>query len=103
MMASSISGLRTQESVKFNAYFARIQVETAKMNAVFFADAGDGNDFETLDWEGENMMGWLIPIERVAEFEPLWAQSTFDDSWFAFFGWAVWYSNGNSIGIRFEL
>ena len=96
-------GLRKQESKKFNAFFAQIQAEAEKVNAVFFADAGDGNDFEMPDMEGENMMGWLVPFERIAEFEPLWVQSAVDDSWSAFFGWAVWYANGDSIGIRFEL
>ena len=96
-------GLRTQESEKFNTYFALIQAAAKKQNAVFFADAGDGNDFETPDMEGENMMGWLIPTEKVAEFEPLWTVSAVDDSWSDFFGWAIWSIVNDSVEILFKV
>lgn len=97
-----MQGLRTQESTKFNAFFAMIQAEAEKQDAVFFADAGDGNDFETPTMEGENMMGWLIPAKKAPEFEPLWKASDVDDSWSDFFCWAVWSKKDDTIKIRFE-
>lgn len=97
-----MQGLRTQESTKFNAFFALIQEEANKSNAVFFADAGDGNDFETPTMEGENMMGWLIPVDKVSEFEPLWEASEVDDEWTDFFKWVTWARAGNEITIKFE-
>lgn len=97
-----MKGLRTQESTKFNAFFALIQEAAKENNAVFFADAGDGNDFETPSMEGENMMGWLIPEGKVKEFEPLWKSSDVDDTWTDFFTWAVWTRNGDDIKIAFE-
>ena len=42
-----MQGLRKQESAKFNNFFAVIQAEAKKQGSVFFADAGDGNDFQT--------------------------------------------------------
>lgn len=97
-----MKGLRTQESEKFRKFFSLIQEEAEKQKAVFFADAGDGNDFETPLMEGENMMGWLIPEEQAEEFEPLWESNAVDDHWTDFFKWAVWSMSGNDIKITFE-
>ena len=95
-------GLRTQESEKFNRFFAVVQTEAKKQNAVFFADAGDGNDFATPTMEGENIMGWLIPTDKVEEFEPLWMKDEADDVWTDFFVWAIWSMDGDTVSIRFE-
>ena len=95
-------GMKTQESEKFNRFFALVQAEAKKHNAVFFADAGDGNDFETSTMEGENIMGWLIPADRAEEFETLWRKSEVDDKWTDFFVWAVWSIKGESLTIHFE-
>ncbi len=97
-----MQGLRKQETDKFNRFFALIQAEAEKQNSVFFADAGDGNDFETETLEGENMMGWLIPADKVKEFEALWKASDVDDSWSEFFVWAVWSKDGGTVKIKFE-
>lgn len=72
------------------------------MHSTFFADAGDGNEFETPTMEGEDMMGWLIPDDKVTEFEPVWKASDVDDDWTDFFRWAVWYEVNGKIAIRFE-
>ena len=97
-----MEGLKTQENDKFNKFFKLIQEAAAKENSVFFADAGDGNDFETDKLEGENMMGWLIPAEKVDEFKKVWEQDSVDDDWTDFFVWAVWESKGQSLLIHFE-
>ena len=100
-MVLTMRGLRTQESEKFNKFFSLIQSEAEKKGAVFFADAGDGREFETPDIEGEDMMGWLIPNEKTGEFEPLWETSDVDDSWTDFFLWAVWANDNGKIKIQF--
>lgn len=97
-----MKGLRTQETDKFNRFFAIIQEEAKNLGAIFFADAGDGGDFSTPTMEGENMVGWLIPADKAEAFEPMWRACTVDDSWSDFFMWAVWEKNGESIRIRFE-
>ena len=79
-----------------------IQSAAEAKGAVFFADAGDGNDFETPTLEGENMMGWLIPTDKANEFEPMWEQSDVSDEWSDFFVWAVWKRDGDKIKIEFE-
>lgn len=98
-----MQGLRTQESEKFNRFFSLIQSEAGKRGAVFFADAGDGDDFETATMEGENMMGWLIPKTKAEEFRPLWERSKVDEEWADFFGWALWKKDGDNISIHFEI
>ena len=97
-----MQGLRKQETEKFQRFFALIQAEAEKHDAVFFADAGDGHEFETATMEGENMMGWLIPTDRVREFEPIWQASAVNDDWTEFFMWAIWNQDGNRVVIRFE-
>lgn len=97
-----MKGLRTQESTKFNNFFSLIQSEAEKQGMVFFADAGDGNEFETSSMEGEDIMGWLIPQDKVEEFEPLWEKSNVDDSWSDYFKWALWSIVEGLIKIRFE-
>ena len=97
-----MKGLRSQESERFNAYFSLIQAQAEKQGMVFFADAGDGRDFETETMEGEDMMGWLIPQEKADEFTPLWQASAVNDAWTDYFLWAVWVKNGDEIGVRFE-
>ena len=96
-------GLRKNEGEKFHRFFALIQAEAEKRNSVFFADAGDGNDFETSTMEGENMMGWLVPSHHVEEFEALWNSDNVDDSWSYYYTWAIWtFDNNSSIQIFFD-
>lgn len=97
-----MKGLRTQESEKFNRFFALIQKEAEKQHAVFFADAGDGNPFETPTMEGEEMMGWLIPSEKAEEFTGPWKKGKVDDAWSDFYTWAVWERIGDEIKVHFE-
>ena len=95
-------GLRKQETAKFERFFSKIQIEAAKLQAVFFADAGDGQDFETPFMEGENMMGWLIPNHKVSEFEPIWSISKVGDEWSDYYKWAIWSISEDQIQIHFE-
>ena len=97
-----MQGLRKQESDKFQNFFSLIQSEAKRQGAIFFADAGDGNDFQTSTMEGEDMMGWLIPIDKADEFEPMWRTSEVGDDWNDFFRWAIWSKTGNTIQINFE-
>lgn len=97
-----MKGLRKRETDKFERFFSNIQTEAEKENCVFYAEAGDGNDFVTWDMEGENMMGWLISMEKLSEFEPVWMASEVDDQWSDYFKWAVWSRTEEGICIRFE-
>lgn len=95
-----MQGLRGQESNKFYNFFKIVQDAAHKKGCVFFADAGDGHDFETTTLEGEDLSGWLIPKKKVSEFEPFWEKDDVSDDWSDFFGFAVW-ENENSPTIQF--
>lgn len=94
-------GLRTQEKSKFEKFFAIVQDAAKKKGCVFFLDAGDGRDFETKELEGEDLMGWLIPKEKVDDFEQEWKAGDVSDDWSDFFLWAIW-NNPKNPTIKFE-
>lgn len=95
-----MQGLRGQENDKFNRFFEIVQNAAKEKGCVFFADAGDGNDFETATLEGEDLTGWLVPHDKVSDFEPLWEKDDVSDDWSNFFGFAVW-EDANSPKIKF--
>ena len=64
-----VKGLRTNESEKFVRFFEVVQEFASKNNCVFYLDAGDGRDFEDNCFEGEDLMGWLIPKENAEVFD----------------------------------
>lgn len=94
-------GLKKRESSKFEKFFGIVQETAQKAGCVFFLDAGDGNDFETEDLEGEDLMGWLIPEDKVSEFTLVWKEDSITDDWTEFFVWAVWNNEQNPT-IKFE-
>ena len=98
-------GLKTQESEKFNRFHELIQKTANKQGMVWFAFAGEGNDFKTDEMEGEDVSGWLIPKKSADEFEKQWIKnhdiSTLE-RWEDFFIWAEWRKAGDgTISIEF--
>ena len=67
-----MKGLRTVDTEKFKKYFSIIQENANKQGCIFFLDTGDGRSFESAEYELEDVWGWLIPQDKVAEFEPRW-------------------------------
>ncbi len=96
-----MKGLRTQESKKFVDFFQLVQEKAAEHDAVFFLDAGDGNEFTTPTMEGENLQGWLVPLADVEEFETMWLLGEEDDQWVDFFCWAEWQMTNGTITVTF--
>ena len=74
-------GLRTNESDKFIRFFEIVQAAAKKQGGVYYLDAGDGRDFENDEYEGEDLMGWLIPLEEVPKFEKEWNIGDVSDKW----------------------
>jgi hypothetical protein len=97
-----MQGLRTQESDKFNKFWLLIQEQAAKKGMVFFGDCGEGNDFETEDMEGENFCGWLIPQDKVKEFEPNWKDDNVADEWSDNMTWVEWKKEKGKVSIEFN-
>ena len=63
-------GIRTKENIKFLKFFEMVQKEAKKFDSVFFLDCGQGKIFENNQIECEDLCGWLIPKEKVIDFEP---------------------------------
>ena len=86
-------GLKTQENDRFNRFFHLIQQAAQQQGGVFFAFAGEGNEFSFPEMEGEDMSGWLIPESYAVDFELEWAISnsiSHLEAWSNYFVWAEW-------------
>ena len=93
--------LRTQESDKFMRFFSIVQNAARNQGYAFFLYAGDGREFETLTMEGEDLMGWLVPEEKLSAFEKEWETGEISDDWSDMFVWAVWKDNA-VLSIEFQ-
>lgn len=94
-------GLRNQESDKFEKFFTIVQKTAKTINCLFFLDAGDGRPFENDSFEGEDLMGWLVPNDKLTAFEKEWETGDVSDEWSDFYVWAVW-ENPDAPTIKFE-
>lgn len=94
-------GLKTQEGKNFEAFFKLVQREAEKINAVFFLECGEGNEFFSEHIEGEDLRGWLIPISKADEFEKEWKKGTPGDKWQDEIIWAVWSGKESDPEISF--
>lgn len=95
-------GLRTQENVKFVAFFEIVQNLASKHKKVFFLDAGLGREVVKEEYEGENMQGWLIPMEKANEFEKQFSAFKNGEEWDDFFAILEWEEVNGEIKIFFE-
>ena len=56
-------------------FFSIVQEAAAACGKVFYFWSFEGNDIFTDDLDGGDMSGWLVPLERSAEFEAAWKAS----------------------------
>lgn len=94
-------GLRTNESEKFIKYFEIVQATAQRQGCAYYLDAGDGRDFENDLYEGEDLMGWLIPLDKASKFEQEWISGDVSDDWSRFYTWAIWNTPNNPT-IKFD-
>lgn len=97
-----MQGLRTQESDKFNRFWNIVQETAKNKGMIYFADCGEGRDFETEDMEGEDFCGWLVPIDKAEEFEPDWKNNSVSDEWIGNMIWAEWNNDNGIISVEFN-
>lgn len=96
-------GLRTQENFKFLRFWNIVQAEARKVNKTFFLDCGEGNEFENESIECENLSGWLIPDERLQEFQSLFlANQPITEKWEEYLVFVIWKFQNNRVIIDFE-
>lgn len=93
---------RTQESEKFERFFAFVRKEAEKIGAVFFIDCGEGREHVTDKMEMEDLSGWLIPMEKVNDFEKEFYDNEVSGKWNSFVRFAIWSMNGDQLRIEFQ-
>lgn len=99
-------GLCTSEGEKFKNFFALVQEEVKKKDAIFFLESGDGRDFEYGDLDCADLCGWLVPEAEADEFEAIWKRNPHDldalEAWEDVLGFAEWEMADGKIEIRFK-
>ena len=95
-------GLRTQENEKFNRYWEIVQSKAASLGMIFFADCGEGREFYLKDMEGEDIRGWLIPLDKAEEFQREWEKYNESDQWIDSIFWAEWTINDGAVSVEFN-
>lgn len=95
-------GLRTQETEKFKNYFALVQEEAQSQSCVFFLDCGEGREFETEQLCGEDLSGWLIPLEQAYEFDTQFKSNTITELWSKYICFATWSKVEGRICVNFQ-
>lgn len=84
---------------------ARKQKKAEEAGGIFWGFCGEGNEFFLEDMEGEELSGWLIPIEKSNIFEEEWKKSkSIDDleRWMDYYTWVLWKNNDGNIKIEFR-
>ena len=94
--------LRSHENDNFLNFFNIVQKYAEKKNSAFFLFCGEGNNFEAETLDGENLSGWLIPMDKVEEFGKLYHADADLDDWADYFLFAIWSGNKNNPTIEFK-
>lgn len=97
-----MQGLKKQEDKKFEKFFEIVQRSAKERGCIFFLDCGEGRDLETDDLSGEDLSGWLIPMEKTADFESEFLTGKVDDGWSDFVCFAVWDIREGNISVHFK-
>ena len=97
-------GLRTQEDIRFLSFFNAIQKEASKSNAIFFLDCGEGHSVFGEDIICTDCSGWLIPKEKVEDFNKQFvAFDEIDDKWDVFAAWVTWSGEASNPVINIKM
>ncbi len=96
-----VQGLRTAESNKFLIFWKIVQDFAKKNNAVFFLDSGDGHEFENDNINAEDCSGWLIPFDKVTDFEKDFLNNKNLEQWDDFFSVETWKIENGKFIIEF--
>lgn len=85
-------------------FFDLVQKAAKEQGARFFISSGEGRELETGQLEGEDLSGWLVPLNKANDF--------FNDlrndeaeaaaKWGEFFTFAEWAQHGDSVSIAFR-
>lgn len=97
-----MQGLRTKEDKKFLKYFEQVQKHAKVRKSVFFLDFGECKDIQFKDMIIDELFGWLIPFEKLEDFEVLFYEEKISDDWDKYSCWAIPSIKENKLSIVFE-
>lgn len=84
----SVPGLRTRENKMFTKYFNLVQLQAKKKGMTFFLDCAEGAETLFDDMEVVDVSGWLVPDNKIIEFERIWKSFEEDDEWVDYYCFA---------------
>lgn len=93
--------LRTNESPEFTEFIEYVNLKANRLNCFYFLDCVDGNDIEYAGMQVADLCGWLIPIDKVEEFLPVWQSFKEDDTWIEYYTFVEWKRTDDDIEINF--
>jgi len=79
-----------------------IQQKAKEQHKTFFLDCGEGNEFENQEIECENLSGWLIPDDKLEEFQKVFTTNTISDEWEDTVAFVSWSFKEGNIMVEFE-
>lgn len=94
-------GLRTQENNEFIKFFKLVQDEAKKLNKVFFLDFGQCDDKLFSGMEVDSLFVWLIPNEKVEEFNSKFMKKTNLSKFDEYCAWVIPDIRDNKLNIVF--
>lgn len=95
-------GLRTQENNEFIKFFKLVQDEAKKLNKVFFLDFGQCDDIPFSGMEVDSLFGWLIPKEKVEEFNSKFMKEINLSKWDEYCAWVIPDIRDDNLDIVFK-
>lgn len=99
-------GLKTEEDERFKRFFEKVQEKARENGYIFYLYCGEGHEEHIGDMDAEDLSGWLIPIEKRNEFEPIWNKDRSGDEicvWDKYYRGEVWHiSPEGELIIEFE-
>lgn len=105
MSQRDLQRIKEEMDRRFKPYFNLVQAAANKQGAQFFMDSGEGRDIITEEFEGEDISGWLIPLEQAREFEKEWMQKqgkNIDGRWDRYYLFAIWSLVDGKVDIAFK-
>lgn len=90
---------------RFLAYFSIVQEAAADLGCAFFLFCGEDHDLITDEIDCQDLTGWLVPSDKVADFEPIWKADNWKDltaEQVDFMVTAIWSGVPGEISVVFE-
>lgn len=79
-----------------------MQAAAEEKDAIFFLDTSEGNEKLFGNMEVSDLSGWLVPNEKVTDFQCVWVNHREDDNWIDYYCFAIPKVTGKRVEIEFS-